>query len=305
MECDQAIQREIEELLRQRIGLDPNSISARAGARAVKKGMRTSKTPSLSDYLEGLRSSPALFEALVESIVVLETSFFRNRAAFAFLRQWVAQEWPQLERKGLEKKRLKRKLRVLSIPCATGEEPYSIAITLLEEGLSLADFQIDAVDISVIAINKAKTGIYSPYAFGRQAYRQDDKYFALGLPKGQIKRQRPAQRYLIAESICQRVSFTQGNILDAELWSTREPYDIIFCRNLLISLDQNARDRTIALLTQLLQPQGMLFVGRTEGALVDPTLYKAVPYPQTFAYRKQAVHPQVGSQLAVNGQVSV
>ncbi|MGB3297473.1 MAG: protein-glutamate O-methyltransferase CheR [Phormidesmis sp.] len=305
MDGEQAMQREIEDLLRRKIGLDPDVIGARYWVRAVKKGMRMSKIQNLSDYLEALKTSPALFEALVESVVVFETSFFHNRAAFAFLRQWVAQAWVRPERKRPNAKESKRKLRVLSVPCATGEEPYSIAITLLEAGLSLNDFQIDAVDISAIAISKAKTGTYSPYTFRRQGYRQDDKYFSLSSPKDSIKSRRTAQRYLIAQSICQSVSFIQGNVLDAELLNNRDSYDIIFCRNLLIYFDQTARDRTTLLLTQLLQPRGLLFVGRTEAALVDSTLYKAVPYPQTFAYRKQAVHLQIDSQLAASEQVSV
>lgn len=275
MEYEQAIQGEIEDLLRQKIGLNPSSVGARFMMRAVKKGLRMSKVQILSDYVEGLKTSPALFEALVESVVVPETKFFRNRAAFAFLRQWIAQEQPQLE----------RKLRVLSVPCSTGEEPCSIAITLLEEGLSFDDFQIDAVDISAIAIAKAKKGIYSPYAFRRQDYRQDDKYFALGLPEGTTSK-RAAQRYLLAEPVYQKISFIQANILDPALLANAEPYDIIFCRNLLMYFDQDARDRTTTSLSQMLRPGGLLFVGSKECELVDPTLYKAVPYPNTFAYRK-------------------
>ncbi|MEL7522616.1 MAG: CheR family methyltransferase, partial [Cyanobacteria bacterium J06553_1] len=160
---DDRVQREIEELLRQKIGLNPQSVGARSIVRAVKRGMRVGKMQALSDYLAGLQSSDALFEALVESIVVPETSFFRNRASFVFLRQWISQEWSKIT----QKKSLKRPLRVLSIPCSTGEEPYSIAITLLEEALKPNEFQIDAVDISEQALEKAKQGVYSPYAFRR------------------------------------------------------------------------------------------------------------------------------------------
>ncbi|MEO0516654.1 MAG: CheR family methyltransferase [Cyanobacteria bacterium P01_A01_bin.116] len=281
---DDRVQREIEELLRQKIGLNPQSVGARSIVRAVKRGMRVGKMQALSDYLAGLQSSDALFEALVESIVVPETSFFRNRASFVFLRQWISQEWSKIT----QKKSLKRPLRVLSIPCSTGEEPYSIAITLLEEALKPNEFQIDAVDISEQALEKAKQGVYSPYAFRRQTYREDDKYFTLGSPhsqNGKKASKRATQRYFLADSVRDCVSFHRGNVLDPQFFAEQAPYDIVFCRNLLIYLDRAARDRTFSLLNRLIRPGGLLFVGYAETNLVSPTDYSPVPYPQTFAYR--------------------
>ena len=282
MEYTQVIQQEIEDLLRQKIGLNPESVGSNSILRAVKKGMRADKMQGLSNYLSSLRSSPMLFEALVESIVVPETSFFRNRTSFVFLRQWLAQEWlnPSNNRPA------NRPLRILSLPCSTGEEPYSIAISLLEEGLSLDGFHIDAVDISAIAIAKAKEGVYSPYAFRRQTYRSDDKYFVLGVPAG-AKGKRTTQRYFLKEAIRQKISFIQGNVLDPKLLDGALPYDIVFCRNLLIYLDEDARNHASTLIDRLLKPHGLLFVGYAETGLVDLTRYKLVSYPQTFAFRKQ------------------
>lgn len=85
-----------------------------------------------------LKADPVLFDALVESVVVPETSFFRNRVSYGFLRRWIADEW----KLGASRLADGRPLRVLSLPCSTGEEPFSIAIALLEEGLSLDDFQL-------------------------------------------------------------------------------------------------------------------------------------------------------------------
>ena len=113
---DDLVQSQVEELLRQKIGLNPDSVGSRSILRAVRKGMRSGKMQATSDYLKGLQETPEVFKALVESVVVPETSFFRNRASFVFLRQWIAQEWL--------KRAVKRPIRVLSIPCSTGEEPY-------------------------------------------------------------------------------------------------------------------------------------------------------------------------------------
>ena len=276
MQHDETLRHEIESLLRQKIGLNPESVGSRAILRAVRKGMRTGRMDGLSDYLAALREAPDQFEALVESIVVPETSFFRNRASFVYLRQWVAQTWQR-----------KRPLRVLSLPCSTGEEPYSIAITLLEEGLSMDEFHIDGVDISARALEKARQGIYSPYAFRRQTYRSDDKYFKLGIPEGTTPGKRVTQRYYLIESVRDKVSFLQGNVLDPQLLAEATPYDIIFCRNLLIYFDRVARETTLEKITRLLNPEGVLFLGYAETNLVDDKSYQPVPYPQTFAYRRQ------------------
>ncbi len=275
MQPDEKICHEIENLLRQKIGLNPESVGSRSILRAVQKGMRTGKMHGLSDYLDGLQASPDRFEALVESVVVPETSFFRNRASFVFLRQWVTHEWQG-----------QRPLRVLSLPCSTGEEPYSIVITLLEEGMALKDFHVDAVDISTLALEKAKQGVYSPYAFRRQTYRSDDKYFTIGMPNGVTQNRRVTQRYFLSETVRDKVCFHQGNVLDPSLLRDRPPYDVVFCRNLLIYFDQEARDRTFAKLTELLRPDGLLFLGYAETSMVDVEQYQAIPYPQTFAYRK-------------------
>ncbi len=164
------IQSEIEDLLRQRMGLNPDSIGSRSILRVVRREMHSSGVKNFPDYLTKLKNSPALFEALVESIVIRETSFFRNRPAFTFLRQWVAQEWQRnapsnFPADAAEGQRTTQPLRALSIPCSTGEEPYSIAIALLRAGLSLDEFEVMGMDISAVAIARAKQGIYSSYAF--------------------------------------------------------------------------------------------------------------------------------------------
>ena len=243
--------------------------------------MHSYGTQTLSDYLRDLQGSPERLDDLIESVVVPETSFFRNRASFFFLRQWVSKEW------SLVRKENAATLRVLSLPCSTGEEPYSIAIMLLEEGLPMDAFHIDGVDISLSALKKAKQGIYSPYAFRRQGYRSDDKYFSLGVPKAEQQTKRVTHRYYLADAVCEKVNFHQGNILDSQLLSAQPLYDVIFCRNLLIYFDQKARDRTFAKLDSLLRPNGLLFLGYAETSLVDRQQYQPVSYPETFAYYKR------------------
>ena len=302
MKPDEVFQREIEELLRRRIGLNSEALGARTISRAVKRGLRQSRLKNLADYCAELKTSAALFDELVEMVVVPETSFFRNRVSYGFLRQWVSEEWrPQMDGSKT------RPLRVLSLPCSTGEEPYSIAITLLENNLALSDFHIDAVDVSAVALAKAQAGIFSPYAFRRRTYRKDDKYFSLAVPTdetesgfkrcnsadlavdlgSELSRRKPL-RYVLNDDVRNKISFYQGNVLDEGLLADALPYDIVFCRNMLIYFDRIARDRAFSLLNRVLRPGGLLFVGYAETRLVSAEHYRSVPYPQTFAFYKRS-----------------
>ena len=303
MAQDNVFQNDVEELLRKRIGLNPESLGSRAILRAVKKGLRQSGLTNLADYCAELKRSPALFDALVELVVVPETSFFRNRVSYGFLRQWLSEEWkPRMLGAA------RSPLRVLSLPCSTGEEPYSIAITLLEEKLALSDFHIDAVDVSAAALAKARKGVFSPYAFRRRTYRKDDKYFSLAVPTDETEsglrhcnpvdlaaadlnseesRRKPI-RYVLSDTVRDKISFHQGNVLDEQLLADALPYDIVFCRNMLIYFDRMARDRTFSFFERVLRPQGLLFVGYAETGLLDTEQYQPVPYPQTFAFYQRS-----------------
>ncbi len=149
------------------------------------------------------------------------------------------------------------------------------------------DFHIDGVDISFLALTKAKQGVYSPYSFRRQGYRSDNKYFNLGMPRESGQTKQTARRYFLVDAVREKVSFCQGNILDPQLLSDQSLYDVIFCRNLLIYFDQRARDRTFTKLGSLLRSDGLLFLGHTETSLLNSYQYQPVPYPDTFAYFKR------------------
>ena len=131
-------QEAIEALLRQKIGLDANSIGSRTIARAVEQRQIACGLPDRAAYLRHLQTVARELEELIETVVVPETWFFRDTEPFVYLNQYVRSEW------------LKANfsiLRVLSVPCSTGEEPYSIAMTLLDSGLNPTQFCIDAVDV--------------------------------------------------------------------------------------------------------------------------------------------------------------
>jgi chemotaxis protein methyltransferase WspC len=203
-------------------------------------------------------------------VVIPETYFFRNRQSFVFLDRYLKQEW--LPQHGHSRK----SLRVLSFPCSTGEEPYSIAITLAKAGLNLERVRIDAIDISRKALDKAERAIYEDYSFRQQSLTDRQTYFHK-LPEG----------YQLCEEIRRCVKFEHGNILDSFFSLEHKPYDLIFCRNLLIYFHPAARIKAMQVLDRLLVDRGMLFVGYAETTQIDHSKFVSVGHSLTFAYQKQ------------------
>jgi chemotaxis protein methyltransferase WspC len=256
----------IEAILKQKLGLDTNSIGSRMIDRAVQQRQSACGIRDRTAYLALLQSSPQELNQLIEAVVIPETWFFRDRGPFKYLQQHVQ----QLDRQPLTV----RPLRLLSVPCSTGEEPYSIAMTLLEAGLTPAQFQIDAVDVSRQALAKAKQAIYN-----KKSFRGDPlnliAYFQTTAAGHQVK---PIVR--------QCVQFIHGNILEPHFLVSKQ-YDMIFCRNLLIYLDEAARQRAITSLDQALAPQGLLFLGAVETPQLANRAFTLVAYPSAFAFQKQ------------------
>lgn len=251
----------IEAMLRQKIGLDANSIGSNSIAYAINQRRLCCGLPTLKDYYDRLKHSPEELDALIETVVVPETWFFRDREPFVCLKHWIKTEWNP-----------NSTLRVLSAPCSTGEEPYSIAITLLEAGLSSAQFQIDAIDISQVALEKAKRATYTKRAFRGESI--NPAYF-----------QTIEDRYQVRSHIRETVQFMRKNLLEPNRLLGHQ-YQVIFCRNLLIYLDQPARSQVINTLDQALSLSGLLFVGSAETLQISSQQYQPVVHPAAFAYQK-------------------
>jgi chemotaxis protein methyltransferase WspC len=261
----------IEALLRQKIGLDALTVGSNTITRAVNRRMADCGLTDISIYLTKLQTSPPELEELIETVVIPETWFFRDREPFVFLSRYAVSEWwPQNPGKTL---------RVLSLPCSTGEEPYSIAIALLEAGLNPRNFSIDAADISKVALKKAERAVYGKNSFRDKNLDFRDRYFT-GLA---------GDFYQLNDSVRRKVNFIQGNILDSYFLVGQIPYDVIFCRNVLIYLDGTGRSQTVQLLNRLLKPAGILFLGHSESGQKLPEQFVSVRHSLAFAYRKNDI----------------
>ncbi len=259
----------VEEQLRQRIGLDPGSTGPGLVARAARARMSALGMieTEVDRYHEILSRSDCEFQALVEEVVVPESWFFRDERPFELLARRAVSGWL------VDSSR--EPLRVLSVPCAGGEEPYSIALALIDRGLPTSRFHVDGLDVSRIVLETARRGVYTANSFRSRDLSFRDRHFRL-TPEG----------YVLAAEVKSVVDFHAGNLLDPTLFANRPQYDMIFCRNLLIYFDEPARKQAIASLDRLLSPRGLLFVGHAEQLGLFRPRFRLTADRRCFAYER-------------------
>ncbi len=226
----------------------------------IGKRLRALGLASYGDYRELLSADPAEETELLEAVCTHETRFFRHGTSFGLLAS-EASRWAQKIARGEKAPRI----RVLSAGCATGEEAYSAAMTLLSrfpEGSGTA-VEIHAVDLSSKAIATARAATY-PIASARHIPEGHRRAFALegtGEHEG-LLRIGPAARSV--------VRFEQANLTAPREPGARRqpwevgPFDAIFCAHVLMFLTPEAKLAVVARLAELLDPWGLLFVGAAE-----------------------------------------
>lgn len=260
----------IETLLRKEIGLDAASIGSSVIERTLRLRMKHHGLVLAEDYDQLLSDSPEELNALIEAIVVTETWFMRGREAFVAFADLAFKEWMPRNPTGV--------MRVLSLPCSSGEEPFSLAMTLLEAGMSGDRFAIDAVDVSTNALVRAENAIYGKNSFRGKHLEFRDRYFV------QVE-----DGYAISPDIQRLVKFHRGNLLRDGICAGATQYDFIFCRNLLIYFDRPTQGIALKKLHALLKPCGVLFVGPAEMPIVSECGFTSVNISHAFASRKSEV----------------
>jgi chemotaxis protein methyltransferase WspC len=234
----------VEAVLRDWIGLDVTTIGTTAIERAIRTRMTAAGVADVAAYAARVRSDAGERDLLVEEVVVGESWFFRDRQVFEFVADFV------VTRAGLPGR---GPVRILCAPCAGGEEPYSVAMALLDAGLTPAQFTIDAVDVSRAALARAARGRYSANAFRNADRSFCDRWFTAD-----------GSGAVLAATVRNCVAFSQANVVDESFTTGRASYDVIFCRNLLIYLTAEARGRVEAALDRLLTRDGVVVLGAAE-----------------------------------------
>ncbi len=276
--------------LKRRIGLDVASVGEAIIERAVRQRCMLAAAADPDAYWQLLQSSADEQQALIEAVIVPETWFFRYPESFVTLGKLAAARLAQLSGA--------RPLRILSLPCSTGEEPYSIAMALFDAGLHARQFKVEAVDISPLSLQRARRGVYGKNSFrgGELGFR--DRHFS-----------QSDEGYCVEDRVRAQVSFQAGNLLDPALLVAQSAYDFVFCRNLLIYFDVETQKRGFEALKRMTRDDGVLFIGPAEGSLLGRMGMASIGIAQSFAFRHReacASQPQtVIRTLPVTAPLSV
>ena len=171
-----------------------------------------------------------------------------------------------------------RALRILSLPCSTGEEPYSIAMALLDAGLKPHQFKVDGMDVSPLSVEKARRALYGKNSFRGQDIAFRDRHFSA-----------EGEGYRLSDRVLEQVRLQVGNLLDPALLASEPPYDFVFCRNLLIYFDQPTQRQVFEVLKRLTHVDGVLFIGPAEGGLLGRFGMRSIGIAQSFAFSRQSL----------------
>jgi len=218
---------------------------------------------SLKDYLFKLKTDKEILRQFISKITVNETYFYREFYHLKALAHLVQREYSGYP------------IRVLSIPCSTGEEPYSIAIVLKEVLENPSKFEITGVDVDINAIAKAKAGIYGKRSVSKLPVEYLEKYFS-----------QEGDSWKIKNNIKSRVKFLEGNVLDRHFMSSLGKFHYVFCKNLLIYFDDKARIIAINNIYDVMIEGGYLFLGHAESISRSTSLFEPVKVEGTIVYRK-------------------
>ncbi|MBN1664468.1 MAG: hypothetical protein JW943_12785 [Deltaproteobacteria bacterium] len=257
----------IENFLEETLGMERASMGKEAVGRAIKTVMHRNKITSISDYERLFSSSPEERQKVIDEIVVGETWFFRDKGPFDFLSLHAREI-----RKTLPPGEV---LRLLSAACSTGEEAYSMVMTLLGAGIPPGLFSVDAVDISVKSLKAARRAAYGRSAFRETISESNAPYF-LDTEHGRQ----------VADHVVRQVNFRQDNLASPQCLAGCGPYHIIFCRNFLIYLTAEVRKRVFRQMDRLLLPGGVLFSGHSETLFWQQNGYIPIRHDRAFALFK-------------------
>ncbi|KPN92585.1 CheR family methyltransferase [Pseudomonas nunensis] len=257
------------DFLKDRIGLDVASVGPAIIERAVRQRTTASQALTADEYWHTLQGSRDEQQALIEAVIVPETWFFRYPESFATL--------AKLATKRLADINNMRALRILSLPCSTGEEPYSIAMALLDAGLKPHQFKVEGMDVSPLSVEKAKRALYGKNSFRGQDIEFRDRHFSA-----------EEDGYRLNERVLEQVRLQVANLLDPALLANEPAYDFVFCRNLLIYFDQPTQQQVFEVLKRLTHVDGVLFIGPAEGSLLGRLGMRSIGIPQSFAFSRQS-----------------
>jgi chemotaxis protein methyltransferase CheR len=277
---------EIRMLIEERTGICFDESRERFFSTRVREHLIAKQFAGGTELLRAIRKTNVEYEALLESLLTQETSFFRYPGVYeAFEKRLL----PELHVKKFWKN--PRTLRVWSAGCSTGEEAYSIAITIAD-ALSFADswkMEILATDVSRNALKQAERGIYK----GRSVASVSEKQLAAHFSK--VK-----DSYQVKTRLQKMITFAQMNLASAVYVGRM---DLIFCMNVMIYFTEERRRTLVQRFYDSLEPGGYLFLGHSESISKMPVKFQAIVLNDCILYRKPTAEELRKTELIMEGGV--
>lgn len=269
----------ISEMIAEYSGIQINRLLAKHVIREIAKQMQLHSADDPDDYISILKTKDGytyVMDNLISAISVSESYFFRNKGQFCYIYN---EFFPQFyERKGSCKKNIK----IWSVGCSRGEEPYSVAIIAEKffKSYPYASFDIWAGDISNTNLKSAKKGVYSP-----RSVRKDFNGFNAILGKIEGEHDDKGQ-FTISKHTASFVNFVNFNLTKRQDVKKLENSDIILCRNVLIYFDEKFVEKLINIFYESLNPGGILLLGETEILPKSFSKFLTINYENTYIFKK-------------------
>lgn len=238
----------------------------------ILERMTAMGSPSFRSYFSLMRfqASGEELQLLTNIMTVNETYFLREEYQFLALINSIL---PEI----LTRKKDTDPIRIWCIPSSSGEEPYSLAMYLLERWPEIhhRDVQLIASDINTSVLQKARAGLFSERSVQHVPASWLRKYFT-----------RVDEEYQICDDLRRAVDFTQVNLTDPNSTRSYRDFDVIFCRNLLIYFDDVSRKTAAETLFDVLKPGGYVCLGHSESMSRISPLFKIYKCPEAIVYQK-------------------
>lgn len=259
------------DFVRQRTGMQFGPSKRYYIERRLHERMLRTGASTAAMYFLVLRGDPDEVVALINSLTVNETYFYREEHQFRCLSDALLPDRVRDRRPG-------DKVRIWSAPCSTGEEAYSIAIWLLENWRMVDAYNVEIVgsDLDTDALAAARIGHYGARALARLPEALVERYF---------EPRRRGGRDIIAD-LKESVEFTRVNLLERASMTAHGRFDVIFCRNALIYFDDRSRAATAENLFACLAPGGFLCLGHSESMVRISDRFEMRRFPDAIVYQR-------------------
>ncbi len=269
---------EIATLIEKRSGILFDQSRERFFSTRVREHLYSKRMARGADLIRSIKASNVEYEALLENVLTQETSFFRYPHVFDALEKKIL---PELHVKKFWEN--PRTLRLWSAGCSSGEEAYSIAITLADS-LDFAEawnIHILATDVSRKALQHAERGVYGRRALGELTPKQVENCFA-----------KVGDQFMVKPRWRNMVNFAQMNLVDSTYMGK---FDAVFCMNVLIYFSEEKRKAVIQRLYEALEPGGYLFLGHADSIANAGVKVETIVYGDVRIYQKPATNGRFSS----------